>query len=411
LAIVAQSTELAAADGSKKMLPPARSGPAVDWARLGPKLEAFGIPLLALGLSLILFGAFIIVAGHNPFDVYSEMYRGAFGTWFSFQNTLQRASPLMLTALCTALPARCGLIVIGGEGAFVIGGLAAAAAGVALNGAPTVIVLSGMFIAGAIFGGLWVGAAGLLRVQRGVNETISSLLLTYIGIALLNHFVEGPLRDPESLNKPSTLHIGEANMVGPIPGLDVHFGLVVGVLSSFANIDEMVDLTNIGTLFAFILVCIGIPILRFRDPHRPRPFRVPFGPLILPIFGAVSCLGLIYYLPPASWWRFVGWLVLGLVVYSGYGFSHSAIGRQMGRPHRTPLLLKVVSAALLALVIGLFMIPHNATPRKLYSLVTDPTAEGHGRAKLGLILAGAGLLVAIITWLVYRARFRPISRC
>jgi len=188
-------------------------------------------------------------------------------------------------------------------------------------------------------------------------------------------------------------------------------GLVVGVLSSFANIDEMVDLTNIGTLFAFILVCIGIPILRFRDPHRPRPFRVPFGPLILPIFGAVSCLGLIYYLPPASWWRFVGWLVLGLVVYSGYGFSHSAIGRQMGRPHRTPLLLKVVSAALLALVIGLFMIPHNATPRKLYSLVTDPTAEGHGRAKLGLILAGAGLLVAIITWLVYRARFRPISRC
>jgi len=234
LAIVAQSTEFVAADGSKGTLPPARSGPVVDWARLGPKLEAFGIPLLALGLSLILFGAFVIVAGHNPFDVYAEMYRGAFGTWFSFQNTLQRASPLMLTALCTALPARCGLIVIGGEGAFVIGGLGAAAAGVALIGAPSVVVLSGMFVAGAIFGGLWVGGAGLLRVRRGVNETISSLLLTYIGIALLNHFVEGPLRDPESLNKPSTLHIGEANMVGPIPGLDVHFGLVVGVLACIA---------------------------------------------------------------------------------------------------------------------------------------------------------------------------------
>jgi simple sugar transport system permease protein len=70
-----------------------------------------------------------------------------------------------------------------------------------------------------------------LRVKRGVNETISSLLLTYIGIALLNHFVEGPLRDPESLNKPSTRHIGESNLVGAIPGLDVHWGLVVGIVA------------------------------------------------------------------------------------------------------------------------------------------------------------------------------------
>jgi len=78
---------------------------------------------------------------------------------------------------------------------------------------------------------VWIGFAGWLRAKRGVNETISTLLLTYIAIALLNHFVEGPLRDPESLNKPSTRHIGDANMVGPIPGLDVHWGLVVGVVA------------------------------------------------------------------------------------------------------------------------------------------------------------------------------------
>jgi len=249
---VASSTEFAAADGSKGTLPPAGSSAAIDWARLGPKLEAFGIPLLALVLSLLLFGAFVVVAGHNPFDVYAEMYRGAFGTWFSFQNTLQRASPLMLTALCTALPARCGLIVIGGEGAFVIGGLAAAATGVALIGAPPLVVLVGMFIAGAIFGGLWIGGAGLLRVQRGVNETISSLLLTYIGIALLNHFVEGPLRDPESLNKPSTRHIGEPNMVGAIPGFDVHWGLIVGAL---ACIEAFVLMKR--TVFGFGAAIVG----------------------------------------------------------------------------------------------------------------------------------------------------------
>jgi general nucleoside transport system permease protein len=64
-----------------------------------------------------------------------------------------------------------------------------------------------------------------------VNETISSLLLSYLGIALMNHLVEGPLRDPASLNKPSTVHIGEANMLGSLPGLDVHFGLLFGVVA------------------------------------------------------------------------------------------------------------------------------------------------------------------------------------
>jgi ABC-type uncharacterized transport system permease subunit len=230
LANVAEGSELAVDDGAKSVSPEAPRAPRIDWARVGPTLEAFAIPILALVVSLLLFGAFMAVSGHAPLDVYAEMYRGAFGTWFSFQNTLQRASPLMLTALCTALPARCGLIVIGGEGAFVMGGLAAAAAGVALIGSPAPVVLAGMFIAGMLVGAAWIGAAGILRVKRGVNETISSLLLTYIGIALLNHFVEGPLRDPESLNKPSTRHIGDGNLVGAIPGLDVHWGLVVGVI-------------------------------------------------------------------------------------------------------------------------------------------------------------------------------------
>ncbi len=62
-------------------------------------------------------------------------------------------------------------------------------------------------------------------------------------------------------------------------------GILVGTVGAFANIDEMVDLTNIGTLFAFILVCLGIIILRFRDPGRARPFRVPFGPVLIPGLG------------------------------------------------------------------------------------------------------------------------------
>ena len=85
-----------------------------------------------------------------------------------------------------------------------------------------------MLVAGALVGGGWLAIAGALRAYRGVNETISTLLLNYIAIALLNHLVEGPLRDPASLNKPSTLPIGDDNMLGTLPGLDVHWGLALG---------------------------------------------------------------------------------------------------------------------------------------------------------------------------------------
>ena len=100
-------------------------------------------------------------------------------------------------------------------------------------------------------------------------------------------------------------------------------GVLVGVCSTFTNIDEMVDLTNIGTLFAFILVCIGIAIMRFKDPGRARPFRVPFGPVLVPALGVVSCGYLVWNLPHSSWWRFLGWLLVGLLIYALYGYRNS----------------------------------------------------------------------------------------
>lgn len=106
-------------------------------------------------------------------------------------------------------------------------------------------------------------------------------------------------------------------------------GVFVAVFAAVASIDEMVDLTNIGTLFAFILVCAGIIVLRVKDPDRERPFRVPGG-LIIPILGIVSCLYLIYYLPPTSWLRFAAWLNFGFVIYVGYSAVHS---RLTGRHH------------------------------------------------------------------------------
>ena len=195
------------------------------------RAEGLLIPAGAVVASLLLFGIFVALAGANPLEVFYQLWRGAFGTWFSFQNTLQRAAPLMLTALCTALPARMGLIVIGGEGALVAGGLAAVGAALALPNAGPMTVTVAMVLTGFLAGGSWVALCGALRAWRGVNETISSLLFTYIAIALFNHLVEGPMRDPASLNKPSTRDIGEANMLGTIPGMDVHYGLLYGLVA------------------------------------------------------------------------------------------------------------------------------------------------------------------------------------
>src|SRR5436190_11921566 len=134
-------------------------------AAIGRALESIAVPGAAIGAALLLFGVFLALTGRNPLAVYQEMFRGSFGTWFSFQNTLQRAAPLMLTALATALPLRLGLVVLGGEGAMVLGGLASAAVGLHLH-TPTSIKI-GMLVAGAVVGGGWLAIPGALRAYRG----------------------------------------------------------------------------------------------------------------------------------------------------------------------------------------------------------------------------------------------------
>src|SRR5204863_99396 len=91
-------------------------------------------------------------------------------------------------------------------------------------------------------------------------------------------------------------------------------GVVVGGVAMLVDIGSLADLTNIGTLFAFILVCIGVVVLRRTDRGRPRPFRVPFVP-IFPIAGVIFCLALMLSLPVLTWIRFGVWLVIGLLIY------------------------------------------------------------------------------------------------
>ncbi|HEY9826454.1 MAG TPA: ABC transporter permease [Stenomitos sp.] len=250
--------------------------------RWGRNLEAICIPVGALIFSLMLFGMFCALAGANPFGVYESIYKAAFGSSRAWQNTLIRAAPLMLTALCTLLPAHLGLTIIGNEGALVVGGLGAIAAGLALQGTVPLIVQIGMVVAGLICGGIWIGFVGFLRHYRGVNETISSLLMNYIAIALLNHLVGGPWRDPSSLNKPSSYPIANVDMLGTLPGTRVHYGLVYGIIACI-----IAYILIRRTSFGFAARTAGGNI------RAARVAGLPVGKLTLIIcFLAGSCAGL-----------------------------------------------------------------------------------------------------------------------
>ena len=194
--------------------------------------ESVFVPVFALVGSFLIFSLFLLVIGKSPIDFFALVWTGGFGSSLSIQQSMQRAAPLILTGLAFAIPARIGLTMIGAEGALVLGGFAAAAIAIPLvsGGAPVWIAWVMMAASAMAAGGLWIGMAGWLRHYRGVNETISSLLLSYIAIAIMNFFVEGALRDPASANKPSTMPIGDAYRVGAIPGSDVHWGFAAGVV-------------------------------------------------------------------------------------------------------------------------------------------------------------------------------------
>lgn len=289
-------------------LPPAAPAWKADVStRLRASAEQVVIPVCAVLLALVIFSLFLLALGKSPADFFSLIWRGGFGTAFSWQNTLQRAAPLILTALCVALPARTGLVIIGGEGALVLGGFVAAAIAIPIAGVwPPVVVMPLMMAAAIITGAVWIGIAGWLRHRRGVNETISSLLLTYIAIAVMNFFVEGALRDPGSPNKPSTKPIGEANMVGKIPGFDVHWGLVVGIVLCVV----LWILLN-RTTFGFAARVTGGNVRAARAQGLPVGWLIVVTCMI-----AGGCAGLAGYFEVAA----IHGKVNGSIV-AGYGFT------------------------------------------------------------------------------------------
>jgi len=103
-------------------------------------------------------------------------------------------------------------------------------------------------------------------------------------------------------------------------------GLFVSTMAAFLPLRILAELTNIGTLLAFAIVCSSVLIMRYTHPEAARPFRAPLVPLV-PILGIFSCLVLMFSLPPENWWRLIIWLGLGFIVYFSYGRRHSVLAK------------------------------------------------------------------------------------
>jgi APA family basic amino acid/polyamine antiporter len=119
-------------------------------------------------------------------------------------------------------------------------------------------------------------------------------------------------------------------------------GIFVALMAAFLPLRILAELVNIGTLLAFVIVCAAVLIMRRTHPDAHRPFRAPLGPVV-PILGILSCLILMFSLPPENWYRLAGWLVLGLIIYFAYSRKHSTLAAQTAKGE-TRAKLEVQSA-------------------------------------------------------------------
>ena len=196
------------------------------------KVFAVGV---ALAIPLLAGAAVFALLGADPLKTYSVMFTGAFGSWGRFSEVLVKASALTLTGLAVILAARMNLWNIGCEGQLVMGGVFAS--GLALQfGAvlPAYVLLPTLALAGCLGGALWAAGPGLIKSRLGVSEIITTLLLNYVAIALMEHLFFGPWRDPAGFGFPGTALFGDAARLPRLAGTRLHPGLLAGLAGAAA---------------------------------------------------------------------------------------------------------------------------------------------------------------------------------
>jgi simple sugar transport system permease protein len=204
-------------------------------SRWQPAARASGRFLAALGIASAIFAVFMIIKGVNPISAYGEMISSTFATPKSMGEILIRATPIIFAALAVAVPARAGLVNVGGEGQLVMGGVAAAGVSILFDGrlsGPLTLVI--MIIAAAVAGAVWAGIAALLRSWVNINEAVTTLLLNYIALDVMLFLIYDPWKDQAGSGQPATppLRVGERLSV--IGTSRVHIGIIFALIATVA---------------------------------------------------------------------------------------------------------------------------------------------------------------------------------
>lgn len=184
-----------------------------------------------LTLALLVFGGVLLLFGKNPVDTYVAIFNNTLGSSYGLSEVLVKAIPLVLCAAAVLLPARIGLVNVGGEGQLYMGALLASWGALAIgDSVPRLVGVPAVIGLGFIGGGLWAAIPALLRAKGWLNETISTLLLNYVAILWVDYFVFGPLRDPASANFPQSEAFAEAVRLPMFGQSRLHFGLVLAAM-------------------------------------------------------------------------------------------------------------------------------------------------------------------------------------
>jgi ABC-type uncharacterized transport system permease subunit len=197
--------------------------------RLPKWVATVGAPVAGVVVGLGIGALLMLIAGANPLAAYAVMAHGAFGGPRQIEETLLKTAPLLLMGLGLSVAFRARVWNIGGEGQYYIGALIGGAIALTFPGWPRPLLIAAMLLGGVVGGILWASIAGLLKVRRGMSEIISTLMLNYIAILLVQYVARGPLQQPGGYLPESAQFVAAARM--PILlGSRIHLGVLLSLL-------------------------------------------------------------------------------------------------------------------------------------------------------------------------------------
>ncbi len=192
------------------------------------------MPVAAMATALVICAGLIAVSGAQVLGAYIRLAEGAFGSQFAVTETLTRATPLIFTGLAAAVAFRARLWNIGAEGQFYLGAIATAAVSTHLGGWPPWLADCLMIAVGAIAGMLLLLGPTILKLNLGVNEVVTTLLLNFITLLLVSMLIDGPLRDPMAFGWPASRPISDAAMLPKlIAHSRLHLGFIIAVAAAW----------------------------------------------------------------------------------------------------------------------------------------------------------------------------------